>query len=592
MSMMKLTPTNIDRILDEIEIPTLPSIASAIMEKTLDDWANAKNLTSMVEKDTALAAKVLKVANSPFYHRIKEISTIRSAVVLLGMNVLRSIVLSISVINLFNSHKKNAIDLYRFWQHSISCAVCARMIAAKTLPACEEDAFAAGLLHDIGKIVLDQNICLNGEYRDVIESVNSGTKDIIKAETSIIGINHAELGKKLIEKWNLPKLLCEAVGAHHKQPEVDMLDARDEMLCAIVNIADKMTNHLGLGISIRSADYIDPAVLAKAGLGNKELQEISVSLKDSVIAISDELGIPKIEPKTYFEILQAANTQLGKMSVDVEQKKLALERRTIELTGLNRMSSQLQSSMKLSEITEILTSNALTIMGSSNVRCLVRLSGLRIMFTESVIENGNIVNRSGIASATKEILDRTQGIYPKSGGIIHAPLKVESSIIGVIESIPIEDQHEDITEKTLLLRTIAEVGGHAIERAALVAKNLKAERLAAVSKTAIAANHEINSPLTTILLKLDILLREKNVKTEYYTTIKEVKDEASKIKDLVKRMLEISDVVETDYLKHDSKTEKMLDMKTSTKKQESASEKNSEPVKPESDTPGFEDYLE
>jgi K+-sensing histidine kinase KdpD len=214
------------------------------------------------------------------------------------------------------------------------------------------------------------------------------------------------------------------------------------------------------------------------------------------------------------------------------------------------------------------------------------------MFTESVIENGNMVNRSGIANATKEILDRTQGVYPKSGGIINAPIKVESSIIGVIESIPIEDQHDDITEKTLLLRTIAEVGGHAIERATLVAKNLKAERLAAVSKTAIAANHEINSPLTTILLKLDTLLKEKNVKTDYYATIKEIKDEASKIKDLVKRMLEISDVVETDYIKHDSKTEKMLDIKTSAKKPESATDKKSGPVKPDIDTPGFEDYLE
>jgi len=590
--MLKVTPANIDRILDEIEIPTLPSIASAIMERTLDDWANAKNLTGMVEKDTALAAKVLKVANSPFYHRIKEISTIRSAVVLLGMNVLRSIVLSISVINLFNSNKKNVIDLYRFWQHSISCAVWSRMIATKTLPACEEDAVAAGLLHDIGKIVLDQNICLGGEYQEIIERVNSGTTDIIKCENSIIGINHADIGKKLIEKWNLPKVLCEAVGAHHKQPEVDMLDARDEMLCAIVNIADKITNHLGLGISTHSADFIDPAVLGKAGLGNKELQEISLELKDSVTAISDELGIPKIEPKTYFEILQAANTQLGRMSLDLEQKKLALERRTVELTGLNRMSSQLQSSMKLSEITEILTSNALTIMGSSSIRCLVRLSGMRILFTESLIEQGGVSTRSGITNATKDVLDKTQGIFPKQGGIIYAPVKVEGSIIGVIESTPLEAQHEDVTERTLLLRTIAEVGGHAIERATLVAKNLKAERLAAVSKTAIAANHEINSPLTTILLKLDMLLRDKSIKTETYVTIKGIKEEASKIKDLVKRMLEISDVVETDYLKHENKTEKMLDMKTSAKKTESAADKKSEPKKPDSDTPGFEDYLE
>jgi len=588
--MLKINLENIDRILNEIEIPTLPSIASAIMEKTLDDWANAKNLTGMVEKDTALAAKVLKVANSPFYHRIKEISTIRSAVVLLGMNVLRSIVLSISVINMFNGQKKNAIDLYRFWQHSISCAVCARMIAAKTLPESEEDAFAAGLLHDIGKVVLDQHLCVHGEYQNVIDTVNTGTTDVIKCETSIVGVNHADIGRKLLEKWNLPIVLCAAVGNHHSRPEVEMLDANNEMLCAIVNIADKITNHLGLGISTHSSDYIDPAVLSRAGLGNKELQEISVLLKENVSAISDELGIPKIEPKTYFEILQAANSQLGLMSLDLEQKKFALERRAVELTGLNRMSSQLQSSMKLSEIAEILTSNTLTIMGSLKVRFLVRLSGLRIMLTETTAENGKIISRSGVANATKDIIDRTQGIYPKNTGIIHAPVKVDNSIIGVIESTPVMERHDDITEKTLLLRTIAEVAGHTIERATLVARNLKAERLAAVSKTAIAANHEINSPLTTILLKLDALSRDRSLKPDVVSMVKDIKEEAGKIKDLVKKMLEISDVVETDYLKHDTTTEKMLDLKSSSKKESPSEVKK--PEQPQKDTPGFEDYLD
>jgi signal transduction histidine kinase len=369
-----------------------------------------------------------------------------------------------------------------------------------------------------------------------------------------------------------------------------MLDANNEMLCAIVNIADKITNHLGLGISSHSSDYIDPAVLARAGLGNKELQEISILLKENVSAISDELGIPKIEPKTYFEILQAANSQLGLMSLDLEQKKFALERRAVELTGLNRMSSQLQSSMKLSEIAEILTSNSLTIMGSLKVRFLVRLSGMRIMLTETTAENGKIINRSGVANATKEILDRTQGIYPKNTGIIHAPVKVENSIIGVIESTPVLERHDDITEKTLLLRTIAEVAGHTIERETLVARNLKAERLAAVSKTAIAANHEINSPLTTILLKLDALSRDRSLKPDIVSMVKDIKEEAGKIKDLVKKMLEISDVVETDYLKHDSTTEKMLDLKSSSKKEATPEEKK--PEQSRKDTPGFEDYLD
>ena len=110
---------------------------------------------------------MLKVANSPFYRRIKEISTIRGGVVLLGFNVLKSIVLSISVINMFNEKQRHALDFYKFWQHSIACAVCAKSIAGKILPASSEDAFVAGLLHDLGKVIADQIICKHGEYNGV-----------------------------------------------------------------------------------------------------------------------------------------------------------------------------------------------------------------------------------------------------------------------------------------------------------------------------------------------------------------------------------------------------------------------------------------
>ena len=146
--MKKVTHDEIESLLENLgEIPTLPSIATTIMERTLDARVNARQIAQMVERDQALAVKVLKVANSPFYRRIKEISTIRGAVVLLGFNVLKSIVLSISVINLFNEKEKRNLDFYKFWQHSIACAVCAKSIASKISPPAAEDAFIACLLY-------------------------------------------------------------------------------------------------------------------------------------------------------------------------------------------------------------------------------------------------------------------------------------------------------------------------------------------------------------------------------------------------------------------------------------------------------------
>jgi len=587
--MRKYAPDEIESLLNDLgEIPTLPSIATTIMEKTLDTKVNARQIAQMVEKDQALSIKVLKVANSPFYRRIKEISTIRGAVVLLGFNVLKSIVLSISVINLFSEKDKRALDFYKFWQHSIACAVCAKAIANKVLPASAEDAFIAGLLHDLGKVVADQLICDKGEYSEVLEVMNRANSNIVQVEKKIMGIDHATLGRFLMEKWNLPSHLCRTIGYHHNLGEMEGDDITIR-LCSIIHVADIVTNHLGLGLSQSHGGFVDPCLLQELHLSSQDIQDISINLKDSISSISEEMGIPKAEPKTYFEVLQFANAQLGKLSLDLEQKKMALERRTVELSSLNQMSSQLQSSMKLSDITNIITTNSLTILDSKKTRCLIRLNNLRVMATESFWLSNSAQSRTGMASATKELLERTNGTYPRGTNILYAPLKVDNKIIGVIEALPQEHASpEELNQKTLLLRTIAEVGAQAIQRAMLMTRNIKSQRLAAVSKTAIAANHEINSPLTTILLKLDMLVKEGALNRTVTDSLSEIKNEANKIKTIVKKMLEISDVVETNYVKN----EKMLDLHHSPQNDAGAAKAPDLESSSEEIVAGFEDYID
>ena len=585
--MEKMSPDQIESLLNDIgELPTLPSIATAIMEKTLEDNVSARQIAEMVEKDQALALKVLKVANSPFYRRIKEISTIRGAVVLLGFNVLKSIVLSISVLNLFSDKNRHALDFYKFWQHSIACAVCAKSIAGKILPSSAEDAFVAGLLHDLGKVIADQLICRKGEYREVMEAMNTAGADIIDIEQDLVGIDHASIGRYLMERWNLPSHLSKAVGYHHSLVDITD-DGATKNLCAIVHVADMVTNHLGLGLTENLTGFVDPALLKNLGITSHDIQDISISLKDNISSISDQLGIPQAEPKTYFEVLQSANAQLGKLSLDLEQKKMALEHRTVELSSLNQMSSTLQASLKLSEITNTLSSHTLTILDAKKSRSLIRLNNMRVMVTESFWLSNSPQTRSGMASATKDMLDRTNGIFPRTAGSVFAPLKVDGKTIGAIEAILKDNLGPDeINQKTLMLRTISEVGTQAIQRAMLITKNMKAQRLAAVSKTAIAANHEINSPLTTILLKLDMLLTETNLNQSAKNALAEVKKEAMAIRDVVKKMLEISDVVETCYINND----KMLDLRKSAGA--AAPGSPCTPVQARQEPVGFEDYIE
>ena len=195
------------------------------------------------------------------------------------------------------------------------------------------------------------------------------------------------------------------------------------------------------------------------------------------------------------------------------------------------------------------------------------------------------------------MLDRTKGLFPKSDTTIFVPVKVKDKAIGVIEAIYQDDHNtRDPNQDRLLLRTIAEVGAQAIQRATLITKNIKTQRLAAVSKAAIAANHEINSPLTTILLKMDMLLKsDPPLNQTTQGTLRDIKKEALYIKGLVKKMLEISDVIEIDY----THGEKMLDInaKPAQKEKPSHDEITQDKKIPEEESsqdelPGFENYLE
>jgi hypothetical protein len=210
------------------------------------------------------------------------------------------------------------------------------------------------------------------------------------------------------------------------------------------------------------------------------------------------------------------------------------------------------------------------------------------MVTESYMLGESPQTKAGIASATKEMLDRTNGIFPRSSGIIFTALKVDGKIIGAIEVLLKDNLGPDeISQKGLLLRTIAEVSSQAIQRAMLITKNMKAGRLAAVTKTAIAANHEINSPLTTILLKLDMLTGEMQLSTSAKKVINEIKGEAIAVRNVVKKMLEISDVVETAY----AQNEKMLDLRQPEKKQP-AEPLHKGHTQDQADIAGFEDYID
>ncbi len=206
----------LDRIKD---IPTLPTIVFELNKHLRDPDTSIKIVCDTIEKDQAVALKILKLVNSAFYGFRSKISDLRNAVVLLGYNAVRNAIVSLSVINAFP--KRVALmdfDISQFWMHSLAVAVTSKNIAQLSKKESPDNCFVGGLLHDTGKVILAQY------FPDLFESVWSTLQNehltFYEAEQRELPIDHTKIGAHLAAKWQLPRGLVDAIRWHHDfQPE-------------------------------------------------------------------------------------------------------------------------------------------------------------------------------------------------------------------------------------------------------------------------------------------------------------------------------------------------------------------------------------
>lgn len=209
------------------DLPTISPVASKILVMIDQPNVTAGQLGSIIEQDQALTARLLRIANSPYYGFPRQISTIELAIVLLGFDAVKEIVLTFLLHSLTAKVHSTILDTLQFWQYSVFCAVTARFLSRRFGYRVSSEAFVTALLHDIGVLVLAS--VAPEEYLKVREKQKNLGLSLVDAESAILGATHATIGGWIARRWNLPDALVHAIEQHHSRPpELDLSSCTSE----------------------------------------------------------------------------------------------------------------------------------------------------------------------------------------------------------------------------------------------------------------------------------------------------------------------------------------------------------------------------
>ncbi|MDR0306768.1 MAG: HDOD domain-containing protein [Chitinispirillales bacterium] len=269
-------------------LPSLPTVVLKLMDVVNSSGSSADDASKLIDKDPALTSKMIRLANSAFYGIPRSISSVSSAVVILGFNTIRSLVLSASVAKMFDG--KHSIDMDRYWKHSIVTAMISKIIVRHLMSVRmvdPESAFCAGILHDIGKLVFSQH--MPDDYAAVCDYAKKEGIPLIEAEDELLGINHEKMGSILAEKWTLPPDLG-CVLAHHHDPKQAAEEA--SYLVNIVHLSDVIAHNLGCGLfddEVCTQEAVQCRLELK--IGNSDYDKIVQNVENSIDKSNEFLSV-------------------------------------------------------------------------------------------------------------------------------------------------------------------------------------------------------------------------------------------------------------------------------------------------------------
>lgn len=263
------------------QVPTLPAIAARALEILNQPNASADQAAKLIGQDLALSAKVLRLANSAFYGIPRTIASVDQAIVILGFQTVRSLVMSASVMKILGKGGRGTLDRRGVWRHSVACALAARLLARKLgrrMGLDSEALFMAGLLHKIGVMILDSAV--QAEYEQVLqEAAKEGARPLPEIERSVLGTDHGALGGMLCERWGLPEELRTPIACH-----ITPREAKDHVeQASIIHLASHLAEVSGFAAFVGIGQWpVDTGILEVLGLTPLDIPELGESLRQEL----------------------------------------------------------------------------------------------------------------------------------------------------------------------------------------------------------------------------------------------------------------------------------------------------------------------
>jgi putative nucleotidyltransferase with HDIG domain len=258
----------LDEVLRRIHnLPSLPTVVMELLASLGEDDVNIDALALKIAQDQALTAKTLRLANSSFYGMANRVTTIHEAIAILGFRTVRSLATTAALMGTFSGHSRTSFNATPFWLHSIATAVCAKELA-KHLDLNPEHAYIAGLLHDIGRLVLISQFQPHYEATMADRALHDG--HLLDAEQAVLGLDHTVVGQTLTQHWKFPEAVQQAVASHHAPSSLDL-----PPLSVVVIAANVMAHALDL--SQDPDDLVPPiptGLWLQLGLKEKTLRNV------------------------------------------------------------------------------------------------------------------------------------------------------------------------------------------------------------------------------------------------------------------------------------------------------------------------------